>query len=58
MTSIRIVQYEFPCCLHCQARYLEDCEEKIKDGDKYVLPEGCWRKDYIKLTPKPNNHAV
>jgi hypothetical protein len=53
---IRFINYEFRCCLHCLARYIKDCEEKITIDGVESLPERCWRneKDYCVIKDSPN----
>jgi hypothetical protein len=49
-------EFELRKCVHCEVKYIEDAEcIDVEIGGKPVLPEGCWRKDLIRVTPKPHN---
>lgn len=52
--GVRFIEYEFRACLHCEARRIVQCEERVNINGVDVLPDGCWRKEYIKVGPKPH----
>jgi len=54
--SVRFIEYEFRRCVHCEARCINECSEKIKTGNEFTLPFGCWREDLIKDKPKTEKY--
>jgi hypothetical protein len=51
-----MIEYEWRDCVQCECSYIEDCKHvNVELGGNPVLPDMCWRKDFIKLTPKPHH---
>ena len=51
--------FELRVCVRCEVKWIEDCPAiEVEVGGKPVLPAGCWRRELIKLEPKPHDKSV
>ena len=49
-------EFELRVCVRCEVKWIEDCPEiEVELEGKPVLPKGCWRREFVKLTAKPHN---
>jgi len=54
--EIRFVDYEFRICVHCCAKTIKECAEKVNVNGKDTLPARCWREDLIKDKPEKDDN--
>lgn len=54
-----ITKLEWLICVHCSARYIEECVFAGVDLEgSPELPERCYRVDLIRMTPKPHKNEI